>query len=254
MTNVTGRPITVAFGDAANPNVCYVGMKDGNIAMTSNITVPGGGFVPTTFKAASGGELPQDMVIDPNDPATLYVVTESSAGATHVLVTFNSGATWTSLTDNLDALTTPGFPLIVDSVGATPQRSIALVNNGTVDKTDDVLLVGGPGQSFLYGGAGQDVMIAGTTAFDANDVALTDILDEWMSGNSFATRLGHLQGTIPGGLNGTSLLTAATVKNNGVINYLFAGLGQDWFFAHVGGGLLYQDVLVRKPIDTVTMI
>jgi Ca2+-binding RTX toxin-like protein len=115
------------------------------------------------------------------------------------------------------------------------------------------VLIGGPGQSFLYGGVGDDLMIAGTTDYDTNDAALTAILNEWTSANSFATRIGHLQGTIAGGANGAFLLKAATVHANGARNYLFAGSGQNWFFAHLGAGL-HSDIVVKKPNDVVTMI
>jgi Ca2+-binding RTX toxin-like protein len=118
------------------------------------------------------------------------------------------------------------------------------------------VLIGGLGQSFLYGGRGDDLMIAGTTAYDANDAALTAILNEWASGDSFATRMGRLDGAIGGGANGAYLLTAGaggTVQANGARNCLLAGSGQNWFFAHLGPGL-YSDIVVKKPSDTVTLI
>jgi hypothetical protein len=118
------------------------------------------------------------------------------------------------------------------------------------------VLIGGLGQSFLYGGRGDDLMIAGTTAYDANDAALTAILNEWASGDSFATRMGRLDGAIGGGANGAYLLTAGaggTVHANGVRNYLFAGSGQNWFFANPGAGL-HNDIVVKKPSDIVTLI
>jgi Ca2+-binding RTX toxin-like protein len=115
------------------------------------------------------------------------------------------------------------------------------------------LLIGGPGKSFLYGGGGDDLMVAGTTSFDTNDAALTAILGEWSSNSSFATRMGQLDGTIAGGVNGAFLLTPATVQSNDERNYLFAGLGQNWFFARLGN-LLRDDVLVKKPGDAVTGI
>jgi Ca2+-binding RTX toxin-like protein len=115
------------------------------------------------------------------------------------------------------------------------------------------VLIGGPGQSFLFGDVGDDLLIAGTTSFDNNDAALTAILNEWASNNTFATRVGHLQGTIAGGANGAFLLTAGTVQTNGARNYLYAGLGQNWFFANPGSGLS-NDIVVNKPTDLVTTI
>jgi hypothetical protein len=44
-----------------------------------------------------------------------------------------------------------------------------------------------------------------------------------------------------------------TVQANGARNVLLAGLGQDWFFAHLAG-TPGGDVLVKKPGDTVAAI
>lgn len=145
-----GGPIlTMAFGSAGNTNVCYVGTADvgtgaGEIAMTTDITQSGGGFSVTNFKMQTGGtavgaEQPQDMIIDPNDPNTLYVVT-----LTRVLMTNDAGKNWVDLTGNLGSLVAPNF----STFGGAFQRSIALFTNGTPTKADDVLLVGFPGGVF----------------------------------------------------------------------------------------------------------
>ncbi len=115
------------------------------------------------------------------------------------------------------------------------------------------VLIGGPGQSFLYGGVGDDILIGGTVSFDLNTAALAAVLEEWTSANSFATRVGHLDGTIPGGANGAFLLTPATVETNGFMNELIAGAGQDWFFAHLTGAFPH-DLVVNTFLDLVTDI
>jgi hypothetical protein len=141
----TTPAVAVAFGDKANANVCYVGLADGNLAATTDITAGGGGFSMTTFKSSAGGETVQNMVIDPNDPKTLYVATY-----THILVTHDSGATWKDLTGNLLSVFSPAFPAtaLLAASGQTAQRSIALFNNGLTAGTDDSLLVGGSGGIF----------------------------------------------------------------------------------------------------------
>ena len=55
-------------------------------------------------------------------------------------------------------------------------------------------------------------MIGGTTIYDANDVALLAIMNEWNSGDSYATRVGYLTGTA-GGLNGSYYLNTDTVAS-----------------------------------------
>ncbi|MDB5329775.1 MAG: exo-alpha-sialidase [Phycisphaerales bacterium] len=145
VANLTASVISIAFGDAANTNVCYVAMSDGNIAVTNNITASGGGFSLTTFNTAAGGTLPQSMVIDPNDASTVYVTTQSA-----VFVTNDGGATWKNITDNLASVFSPGFTQFSNQSG---EVSVALFNNGTANKADDVLMVGGPGGIFRRGAA-----------------------------------------------------------------------------------------------------
>jgi hypothetical protein len=51
--------------------------------------------------------------------------------------------------------------------------------------------------------------------------------------------LARLSGTLSGGLNGATLLTAGTVHDAAAIDTLFGEGGTDWFFALLGG--LNQD-------------
>ena len=41
----------------------------------------------------------------------------------------------------------------------------------------------------LVGGSGDDILIAGTTAYDRNDAALLALLQEWNSGDDYPTRV-----------------------------------------------------------------
>ena len=70
-------------------------------------------------------------------------------------------------------------------------------NNLLFGDDGDDLLVGGQGRDLLIGGLGadrivgnsdDDILIAGTTDFDASDAALRAIMAEWTSGRSYATR------------------------------------------------------------------
>ncbi len=104
------------------------------------------------------------------------------------------------------------------------------------------LLIGGTGSDMLTGGSEDDILIAGNTDFDpitgtqdfdADIMALMNILAEWTSvGGSYEVRIDHLRGTTGGGLNGTSFLTAATVHDDSPSHDALKGLsGRDWFFA-----------------------
>lgn len=56
---------------------------------------------------------------------------------------------------------------------------------------------------------------------------------EWgQTGEDYATRISHLTGSTPGGVNGPAVLVLGqTVANDGTPNTLTGGAGQDWFFA-----------------------
>jgi Ca2+-binding RTX toxin-like protein len=88
------------------------------------------------------------------------------------------------------------------------------------------VLIGGTGADKLTGGAGDDLLIAGPTAFDADPAGLATILSEWTGGNSYATKVANLTA----GVNGT-MLTAATVSDDGLKDTLSGKKGSDWFLA-----------------------
>jgi hypothetical protein len=51
----------------------------------------------------------------------------------------------------------------------------------------------------------------------------------------YATRVGHLLGTVPAGLNGAVLLDAASLSDDGgAADGLTGGIGTDWFLTYVG--------------------
>jgi fibronectin type 3 domain-containing protein len=118
------------------------------------------------------------------------------------------------------------------------------------------ILIGGSGPSTLNGGSGGDILIGGTTNYDNNAAALAAALAEWSRTDAdYATRIAHLMGTMTGGQNHNSdssvfyNLNTSTVQNDGVVNKLYGGPGQDWFFAGM------MDVLFNKTSDeTVTSI
>src|SRR5262249_10124047 len=90
------------------------------------------------------------------------------------------------------------------------------------------LLIGGTGSERLVGGRGDDILVAGTTDFDVNEAALCAVMDEWTRSDAdYATRIGHLTGSMPGGLNGLYRLTAATVHDDGMADRLTGSSGLD---------------------------
>jgi Ca2+-binding RTX toxin-like protein len=98
------------------------------------------------------------------------------------------------------------------------------------------LLIGGLGADLLVGAGGDDILIGGTTDFDSNLTALNAVMAEWgRTDADYATRVKHLSGTLSGGLNGATLLTASTVHDDAAIDTLYGEGGSDWFFALLSG-------------------
>jgi Ca2+-binding RTX toxin-like protein len=104
-------------------------------------------------------------------------------------------------------------------------------------------LAGGAGRDLLIGGAGgdtltgwdntqEDILIAGTTSWDANAAALNAIMAEWTSTHDYTTRVNNLiNGTgSPDRLNGGYFLqkgeTVFDDTSNDTLNYS----GLDWLF------------------------
>src|SRR5205823_2126124 len=104
------------------------------------------------------------------------------------------------------------------------------------------LIVGGTGaDSFAADGAG-DIEVGGTTSYDNNLAALNAIMAEWARTDvDYATRIAHLNGSLPGGNNGGTYLNTQTVQDDQATDYMYANWAAlDWFFAHTAGASLDQ--------------
>jgi hypothetical protein len=121
------------------------------------------------------------------------------------------------------------------SGGGGPGVYNILVGNGGILKGGNGrrnLLIAGPGKATLLGGDGEDILIAGTTAYDleATSARLIAIMSEWTrTDESYATRVTRLTRGL-----GVPYLTAQTVRGNHAGNTLTGGAGLDWFFARPG--------------------
>jgi hypothetical protein len=126
-----------------------------------------------------------------------------------------------------------GDDIVVGGDGDDTIRDDGLPPAGVTERN---LLIGGRGADTIRGNSfKEELVIGGSTAFDANLSALRSILAEWKSAAPIATRVAHLRGTLPGGLNGGSLLkfggANATVFDDAIADIITAGTGLDWFFA-----------------------
>ncbi|MCO6459651.1 MAG: hypothetical protein J5I93_30420 [Pirellulaceae bacterium] len=97
---------------------------------------------------------------------------------------------------------------------------------------DDVL-IGGRGRDRLLGLTGSDLLAGGYTDHDDNLAALRAIRDEWTSGNPLPVRIAHLENG--GGANGlVRLKRDETVFDDGAVDVLLGGAGDDWLLSDPG--------------------
>jgi Ca2+-binding RTX toxin-like protein len=104
------------------------------------------------------------------------------------------------------------------------------------------LLVGGRGADRIVGNADNDILIAGTTAFDANQIALRAIQSEWTSARDYATRVANIKGIGRGPRSNGNIFLAtegpsATTFDDQAKDILSGNSGVDWFFANLDAGV-----------------
>jgi serralysin len=107
------------------------------------------------------------------------------------------------------------------------------------------ILIGGLGLDTLNGGEDEDILIAGRTTSDAVFSKLNLLLEEWVSVNSYTTRISNLRASV--GAPAVSLKAKVNVLNDaGEDDSLVGGNGTDWYFRaldDVVTGLATDEVL-----------
>jgi ELWxxDGT repeat protein len=129
--------------------------------------------------------------------------------------------------DGNDTLTGGGGPNII--VGGNGNDTI---QGGTGRN----ILIGGAGADKLTGGSNDDILVGGSTLYDANIAALGALLAEWIrTDQTYTQRVAYIDGASTGGLNGSTVLSAATVSDDAAIDTLAGKSGSDLFYANISG-------------------
>ncbi len=213
-------------------SVTAVAMQGGNLIV--------GGTTGADTIVIKPADTAGDLAVTVNGAAqgsyhpTGQIVVYAQAGDDHVqLQTAKIGKTtvWVKVpailfggdgNDNLDASGSTANNILVGGAG----------NDTLHAGSGRDILIGGGGADVLYAGGGGDILIGGTTDWDDNLTALTALRAEWgRTDLSYQARINHLDGAVAGGLNGSYLLDAQTVHDDGAVDQLFGGGGMDWFFA-----------------------
>ncbi len=223
------------------------------------------------------------LVVGGTAGADTIVVLPSSSDGTQVQVVLNGVSQGTfAPTGHLmifgqagnDRITLPAGTGVLEGVSvAVPALIDAGAGNDTIDASgsgaanvllggpgnDSVtggsgndVLIGGVGRDVLHGGDGDDVLIADSTTLDGNVQALLRVLAEWSNPNTdYFTRVGHLTGSISGGLNGSFHLNGTTLKKDALVDQLFGEGGTNWF-AFTASGQAADQVMDAKPGEVQT--
>jgi Ca2+-binding RTX toxin-like protein len=96
------------------------------------------------------------------------------------------------------------------------------------------LVGGGAGADRISGESDDDIVIAGSTLYDANDAALRAIMAEWTFGRDYDARVGNLtDGSGGSPVNGSFFLDLSTVHDDETPDRLSGNTGHDWFHARL---------------------
>jgi hypothetical protein len=247
MTRATGvgafANIASFFGNGSGKNT-IIGPNGANDWTVSGLdTGRLGTYSFELFDNLTGG--PQRDAFVFHDGGSLTGVIDGGGGGDWLDYSAYSGAVEVRLT----AGTATGVSANVANIQNV--RGSATANNILVGSAQGGVLIGGGGQNTIQSGGGRsilisgqgsgsvtgtkadDILIGGSTTYDpsgdANDAALSAILAEWQSHESYKLRVKHLEKG--GGVNGGNVLIGgATVRVGGGHHTLIGRGGQDLVF------------------------
>ncbi|MFO1003249.1 MAG: M10 family metallopeptidase C-terminal domain-containing protein [Planctomycetaceae bacterium] len=125
-------------------------------------------------------------------------------------------------------------------------------NDTLVDSAGKNILIGGDGADTLTGGSGEDLLLGARCIYENDFAALDSLLSEWTSASLFTVRVGHLQGTVAGGVHNGFTLTRSTVKEDSSADTLIGGNGQDWYLRNsLGSPSIFRDTTTESNLDSV---
>ncbi len=114
------------------------------------------------------------------------------------------------------------------------------------------ILIGGTGADVLTGGANEDLMLGANYTLGTNVLSLLALRSEWISGSVYDTRVAHLLGTLAGGVNGATVLTPTTTKEDDAADTLTGGSGKDWYLNNAAGAVVAnRDTVTDADVDSV---
>jgi|GEM_PF-1764069 len=240
-TGVTGS--LFASGNAGNDTINASGLQtmqaqiDGG---TGNNTIYGGHADDTLIGGSNGGEGQQgsNIIIGSDGNDTIFgnnvVGAEGSTGGDNLI-----------LGGNGDDVIYGSFAYAVTKYGDYSPKTLGGKN----------LIVGGAGNDTIFasqdadGAEGGNGSILITDSTTLSQAALSAVLAEWTSADSYSLRVARIQGLQSGGLNGANYLTpGGTVRDDGSTDQVFSdSMGSlNWLLLTIG-----EDIPYRLKTDEV---
>ena len=110
------------------------------------------------------------------------------------------------------------------------------------------ILIGGLGRDKLQGGNDEDLLIAGRTTSDGLFIRLNDLRTEWISANTYSTRISNLRTGV--GQSTVSLKAKLTVLDDAATaDTLTGGAATDWYFSAIDD--VITDLLAEENVDAL---
>lgn len=110
------------------------------------------------------------------------------------------------------------------------------------------MLIGGTGADRLVGDADDDILIAGYTLYDINQMTLAAVMAEWTSTRSYSQRVANISSRTIAGADDSKFDNRAnvdyflmadganrTVLDDNAVDLLTGSSGQDWFLFNADG-------------------
>jgi acrosin len=213
---------SLTIDDTARTDNAQYTVTDSSVARTFPIT--------TTVQFVGVGKVKMlgsqgdDVFAVVSSPAATMLALDGGAGNN----TLDYSAYPTGVTVNLATGQATGFAGGISNIANVLGSAFADRLTGNAGRN---VLIGGPGADILDGGDGDDLLIGGSTTYGANTAAVLAIVREWARTDaSYSTRIAHLSNG--GGLNGTYVLNATTLRDDGVADTFTGGPGSDWFLGN----------------------
>ena len=159
--------------------------------------------------------------------------------------------------DNIQVTGNTSLPMWLYGDGGNDRLKGGAGNDVLMGGDGDDLLAGGSGRDLLNGGTGadrlvgdadDDILVAGYTLFDINQMALAAVMAEWTSVRSYSQRVANISNRTVAGTdasefgnraNGGYFLMAdganRTVLDDNAVDLLTGSSGQDWFLFNADG-------------------